>query len=48
MIGDDPQTDILGASNTGIDSVWFNPLGEVREIDATYEVSALPELLGMF
>ena len=48
MIGDDPQTDILGASNAGIDSVWFNPFGEVREIDATYEVSALSELLGIF
>lgn len=48
MIGDDPQADILGASNAGIDAVWFNPLGEVREIDVTYEISALPELLGMF
>lgn len=48
MIGDDPEADILGASNAGIDSVWFNPFGEVREIEVTYEISALPELLEMF
>lgn len=44
MIGDDPETDILGAVRAEIDTVWFNPHHTTRTIEPTYEISALPEL----
>ena len=45
MIGDDPETDILGAVRAEIDTVWFNPHHTPRTIEPTYEISTLPELL---
>jgi putative hydrolase of the HAD superfamily len=44
IIGDDPEVDILGAKNYGIDSVFFNPLHESTEIKASYEITDLLEL----
>jgi len=47
MIGDNFNTDILGAKNAGMDQVFFNPeRGKHRE-KATYEVFALAELKGI-
>jgi putative hydrolase of the HAD superfamily len=45
MIGDNYNTDIIGAKNAGIDQVFFNP-GKNRKREAvTYEISQLKELL---
>jgi len=49
MIGDKLETDILGASNVGIDSCWFNPdqtLNET-EIRPTFEIDHLQNILGL-
>jgi len=46
MVGDNLNTDILGAMRTGISSVWINRKGKARneEITPTYEISSLSEL----
>jgi len=44
MIGDNISTDIEGACNAGIDSVFYNPLGLKKEHKATYEIRHLKEL----
>jgi putative hydrolase of the HAD superfamily len=44
MIGDDLETDILGAKNTGIDQVFFNTDNIKHSEDITYEISSLKEL----
>ena len=46
MMGDNPKTDILGASKVGIDSIWINHHGrELTEITPTFEVNRLKEIL---
>lgn len=46
MVGDNLMTDILGASRTGIQSVWINHHQKRQnEIKPTYEVSTLEDLL---
>lgn len=45
MVGDNLNTDILGASNAGIPSVWINHHGVIGETMPTYEISQLKELL---
>ena len=37
LIGDSPTSDMWGAQNAGVDSLWYNPKGET-----------LPEALGAF
>lgn len=44
MIGDNLESDILGARNFGMDHVWFNPGKLKATIPPTYEISALAEL----
>lgn len=44
MIGDNLETDIKGARNAGIDSVFFNPLGIKHKEKITYEITCLSEL----
>ena len=45
MIGDALEIDILGASNVGIDQVYFNPLvPATEEIRPTYTIQSLHEL----
>jgi len=44
MIGDELQTDIIGAQNFGIDQVYFNPLNAPHDKHPTYEISNLAEL----
>lgn len=44
MIGDNADTDILGAINAAIDQVWFNPHQQIVDIKATFEIKALEEL----
>lgn len=46
MIGDNIKTDILGAKNSGIDQVWYNPkkLNNTTNILPTYEIDKLSDL----
>lgn len=44
MIGDNPDSDILGARNAGIDQVLFNPLGIPCALQPTYTIACLSEL----
>ncbi len=45
MIGDNLQTDIIGAYNSGIDQIWFNP-GKKPSVDIKplYTVNSLREI----
>jgi len=44
MIGDNPNSDIMGAINAGIDQVYFNPEGKQIELQPTYTIAHLREL----
>jgi 2-haloacid dehalogenase len=45
MIGDSPGSDIAGANNAGVASIWFNPQGSDRaDVAATHEVAQLDEI----
>lgn len=44
MVGDDCEVDILGAINTGMDSIWVNYYDEKPSRKATFEVTSLREL----
>lgn len=44
MIGDNPLTDIAGANQAAIDSVWFNPEKQNYPCDSTFEINHLTEL----
>ncbi|MBU1050749.1 YjjG family noncanonical pyrimidine nucleotidase [Candidatus Bipolaricaulota bacterium] len=46
MIGDSLSSDILGGSNAGIDTCWFNPESKPNDSDVapTYEIRRLGEL----
>ena len=45
MIGDNLITDIGGARNASIDSVFFNPDGVTHDVSVTHEIKTLTELL---
>jgi len=47
MIGDELETDIVGARNFGIDQVFFNPGAIKHNEKVTYEISDLLELKGL-
>ncbi len=48
MIGDNLQTDIIGAYRSGIDQIWFNPDNkESMYIRPTYMVSKLSDIQGI-
>ena len=44
MIGDNPDSDILGAQNAGMDQVLFNPLNIPCALTPTYTIASLQEL----
>ncbi len=44
MIGDNPDSDILGAQRAGIDQVFFNPEGKGILLQPTFEISHLKDL----
>lgn len=44
MIGDNEEADILGAVNTGMDSVYVNHINEEKDSQATYTIYHLKEL----
>ncbi len=46
MVGDSYDTDIVGAQNSGIDQVWFNPDRlSSGDIKPTYEISSLKQII---
>ncbi len=45
MIGDDLETDILGAKKFGIDQVFFNPEAHKHEQEVTFEITELKQLI---
>ena len=47
MIGDNLLTDIAGARNAGIDTVFFNPKVAEHEAEVTHEIRHLRELQGI-
>ena len=44
MVGDDLESDIEGARNFGIDTVFFNPEGLIHSCNPTFEIKRLEEL----
>jgi putative hydrolase of the HAD superfamily len=44
MVGDDPQADIIGAADYGIDHVYYNTEGAKLTHPATYEITSLLQL----
>lgn len=48
MIGDNPEVDILGATNAELHSVHVDHLGKPSPVPATYSVRHLRELEGIF
>ena len=44
MIGDDDKVDVGGASDYGIDAVWFNPAGDAASKKAVKTIKDLSEL----
>lgn len=49
MIGDNFQTDILGAKGAGLDVIWFNPHPEQNKATEfiNYEIKSLSEIQGI-
>lgn len=45
MIGDKPGTDVLGAINAGIISIWYNPDGATSHWTPDYQISHLEQLV---
>ena len=45
MIGDNLKTDIAGALNAGIDTVYFNPSQNGRPHKSTFEIASLDQLM---
>lgn len=45
MIGDNWEADILGAKRAGMDTVYYNPLGNTFEESATHDIRHLRELM---
>jgi putative hydrolase of the HAD superfamily len=47
IVGDDLETDILGAKNYGLDYVWFNPDKEITDTEITNEIHCMNELINI-
>jgi putative hydrolase of the HAD superfamily len=45
MIGDDLESDIDGARNFGMDTIFFNPAGIIHYSTPTFEIKQLDELM---
>lgn len=44
MVGDDLEADVIGAHNSGMDQVFFNPHRSQSTFSPTYQIQALNEL----
>ena len=48
MIGDNLQTDIMGAQRAGLDTVWFNRFPEYKAPEPVgREITSLSELMNI-
>ncbi len=47
IIGDDPDADIAGGANAGMDQVWLQYQGETSKVKPTYQINSLIELKGI-
>ena len=47
-IGDHLETDMKGALGAGLDQVFFNPDNKTHELELTFEISSLKELIRIF
>lgn len=47
MIGDNPKTDIQGAQNFGMKTLFYNPSGRMKSL-ADYTIESLAELIKLF
>lgn len=45
MVGDNYETDIMGAINSGIDHIYFNPERKPHDLQVQHEITDLKELL---
>lgn len=45
VIGDNPDADILGALDYGVDCIYFNPEEKISDHQPTYEISTLHEIM---
>ncbi|HEY0110621.1 MAG TPA: HAD hydrolase-like protein, partial [Fibrella sp.] len=45
MLGDNYEADILGAKAVGLDTVFYNPKGEVVDNPATYDIRHWRDLM---
>jgi len=45
LVGDDPQSDIFGAQQAGMDQVWLAQPGETSPYEPTYQINQLKELM---
>ena len=48
MVGDNLNTDILGARNSGIDQIYYNHFKKPHNEKVTHEISSLKQLEGIF
>ena len=48
MIGDNLQTDIMGARNFGMDTIYFNPKKRKHKSNVTHEIECLSQLKTIF
>ena len=44
MIGDNPESDIQGAINAGMDNIFVNHIGATTTLSPTYTIYTLQEL----
>jgi len=47
MIGDNPLTDIVGARDAGIDTIFYNPKHQPAPTHTNYEIKCLGELINI-
>lgn len=47
MIGDNLLTDIVGARNAGLDTIYFNPDQKPHEEDMTHEIRSISQIMSL-
>ena len=47
MIGDNIDTDIIGAQNASMDQIFFNPNNSQHNLNVTYEISSLKQIMNI-
>ncbi len=47
FIGDNLDTDIVGAQNANLDHVYYNPMGKIHSHPVTYEINSLQQLMNI-